>query len=124
MVEPLSGHLHLRTQLMSRLVSFHKGLINSHKFTIRFLARLAERDLRTVLGNTLDYLVKQCNLSDINDLSANIVKKRLTFESVPHGSEWQVSLAQELLCIRRCELVVQGLSQDEIESMLSLACTS
>ena len=45
LIEPLSGHLHLKTKLMSRLVTFYRGLVNSPKFTVRFLARLEERDM-------------------------------------------------------------------------------
>ena len=123
LIEPLSGHLHLRTMLMARLVSFHKGLINSPKFTIRFLARLAEKDHRTVLGNTLEYLADKCKLSEVHDLSPHIVKKRLKFELIPPGLDWQVSLAQELMSIRCGELTVDGFNQSDIELMLRSACT-
>ena len=37
LIEPLSGHLHLKTMLLSRFVRFHKGLVNSPKFTFDFL---------------------------------------------------------------------------------------
>ena len=47
LIEPLSDHRHLKTMLMSRLVKFHKGLANSPKFTIRFMARLGVKDQRT-----------------------------------------------------------------------------
>ena len=51
----ISGHLHLKTMLMARLVNFYKSSLNSPKFTVRFLARLAEKDFRTTLGQTLEY---------------------------------------------------------------------
>ena len=124
LVEPLSGHLHLRTMLMARLVSFYKGLINSPKFTIRFLAKLAEKDHRTVLGNTLEYLVDQCKLSGVHDLSSHIVKKRLKFHEIPQESDWQGSIAQEVLQTRHGEFIMDGFTQDEIELMLRSACTS
>lgn len=54
LIEPLSDHRHLKTMLMSHLAKFHKGLVNSPKFTIRFLARLGEKDQRTVLGKTVN----------------------------------------------------------------------
>ena len=59
LVEPMSGHLHLKTLLMARFVSSHKGLRKSQKFTVRFLARLTENDHRTVYGKTFEYLLEQ-----------------------------------------------------------------
>ena len=79
LIEPLSDQLHLQTMLMSRLVNFHKGLIKSPKFTIRFLARLAENDHRTVFGNNLNWLLSKCNLENVEELSPRIVKEKVLY---------------------------------------------
>ena len=123
LVEPMSAHLHLKTLLMARFVSFHKGLLKSHKFTVRFLARMLENDQRTVHGKTLEYLLDQCKLSTVNDLTPRIVKKTLKFESVPPELDWQVSLAKELLDIRRGGLVIDGFTKEETDLMLNYVCT-
>ena len=62
MIEPLSGCLHPKVMLASRYVGFYHGLVNSTKFSVRYLARLAERDMRTVKGKTLNYILEQCNM--------------------------------------------------------------
>ena len=59
----------------------HKGLVNSTKFTVRFLARLVEKDMRTVLGKTLDFLRSQCGCQHVEDLSSRIVKENLTYKT-------------------------------------------
>ena len=82
LIEPLSGHLHLKTMLLSRFVRFHKGLVNSPKFTVRFLARLAERDQRTVHGKTLNWLLGQCKVEHIDDLTSNLVKRNVVYSSM------------------------------------------
>ena len=126
LIEPLSQHCHLKTMLMCRYIKFYKSLRNSEKLTVRFLARLFERDQRTVLGSTLCYLTKQCGLklSELDKLSPMGVKNSLTFEKVPSGQEWVCDLASELLGAQSSLLVIPGFDKGEIESLLHLACTS
>ena len=123
LIEPLSGHLHLKTMLMARLVNFYKSLLNSPKFTFRFLACIAEKDFRTTLGQTLEYLRIECELSNIEELSSGIVKKYLRYKQVPHESNWQVSLAKELLQARDGNLIIEGFNKEEIDELVSFACT-
>ena len=123
LIEPLSDHLHLKTIFMSRLVNFHKGLVNSPKFTIRFLARLAEKDQRTVLGKTLQYLTEQCDLQSVDELSPSIVKKELRYKKVSHDSNWQVTMAKELLEVRKREVLIEGFSDEEVHSIFDYVCT-
>ena len=49
LIEGISGSLHLKTLLASRFVTFYKSLVSSIKTPVRFLARICEKDQRTVL---------------------------------------------------------------------------
>ena len=53
LIEPLSGYSHIKTVLYARYVNFYNSAIKSPKFTVRFLARLFERDHRSTFGKTL-----------------------------------------------------------------------
>ena len=121
--EPLSGHLHLKTMLMSRLVAFHKGLVNSPKFTVRFLARLVEKDMRTVLGKSLNFLVVECGCQNVEDLSPSIVKKNLAYKMAPEDQTWQVTLAQELFSVKNNDGAIDGFSDEEIRTLFNYVCT-
>ena len=125
LIEPLSQHSHLKTILMSRYIKFHKSLINNRKFTVRFLARLFEKDQRTVLGSTLNYLTKQCHLksSELDKLSSQSLKGSMKFQTIPPDRKWVCSLATELLSTRSLLLDMPGFTQDEIETLLQFACT-
>ena len=123
LIEPLSGHLHLKTMLMSRFVSFYKGLVDSPKFTVRFLARLAEKDMRTVMGKTLHYLLGECNCEQLEDLTPHIVKKSLVYKIAAHDQTWQVALAQELLGIKNEDATVQGFTKGELRTIFDYVCT-
>ena len=123
LIEPISDQLHLKTMLMSRLVNFHKGLIKSPKFTIRFLARLAENDHRTVLGNNLTWLLSKCNLENVEELSPRIVKEKVSYIPEDPSNNWKISLAQELFRVRNKDVQIEGFSDLEISEIFHYICT-
>ena len=107
---------------MSRYVKFYKDLVNSPKFTVRFLARLCERDLRTVMGRTLQYLQDECKCS-LDMLSPQRVKHSLRYVSESLDSKWQAKLAVELMEIKSDKLEISGFTRDQIDDMLETQCT-
>ena len=125
LIEPLSNRLHLKTILLSRLVSFYKGLINSKKFVVRFLARLSEYDHRTVLGKTLDYLQEECKLTgyELDGLTPSMVKKNLVYEPVSPDAAWKSCLALELFKTRKEKVDIVGFTDDEINELFKFVCT-
>jgi hypothetical protein len=127
LIEPLSGCLHLKTMIASRYVTFYRSLINSKKMPVRFLARLAERDQRTVLGRTLSSLLLTCNLEDgdLMNLNAGLVKKMMVYKAAPADEEWRISLGQELFQLRGAgQLVLPGFTCEEQEELLHYVCVS
>ena len=124
LIEPLSGAKHVKTLLSSRFVTFYHSLINTKKTAVRFLARLAEDDQRTVLGRTLGGLLRTCELKDheLVKLSAGLVKKHMVFRPPPVGEEWRIPLAQELLLLRQ-DLDLPGFDKEEREDILKFICT-
>ena len=69
--------------LYSRLVTFYRSLINTTKFQVRFLARLNENYMRTVLGRNLYNLLDKCGLQHLDDLHAKLVKQRCKYFVAP-----------------------------------------
>ena len=124
LIEPLSGHPHLKSVLLGRYIGFHESLVNSPKFTVRYLARLFENDLRTVLGRTLRTLVMDFGVSDARKLSSKLVKKGFKYAAVPPGSEWKDGLALELISGRDLGLELLDFTRTEIDEMLTFVCTS
>ena len=55
LIESISGQLHLKVMLASRLVKF----LGSLKWGVRFLAGISERDMRTVMGRNVRLELKQ-----------------------------------------------------------------
>ena len=126
LIETLSGCMHLKTMLLSRFVGFHHELVKSPKFCIRFLARLQEKDLRTSMGRTLHYLLKQCKIDD-NDLvklTHRKVKSSVLYTTTNTESAWSINLANELHNIRNKTMGIRGFTEDEIDEMFNFVCTN
>ena len=109
--------------LLSRYVTFYKSLISSNKFSVSFLAKLSEKDNRTVLGKTLEYLCDQCEVV-LENLTSQCVKKNIRYHDVPEVEQWRVPLATELLQVRSGSMSIPGFSSSEIKSFLDFTCTS
>ena len=123
LIEPLSDHHHLKTILYGRYLGFYKKLVKSPKFTIRFLAKLNENDMRTVSGRTLRYLVETC-VSDTgtwNELTTLKIKSKVKYAS--EGKEWQGSIAKELMNTRQGVQEIPGFSTEEIDELFHFMCT-
>ena len=91
MIEPLSEMPHLKTMLASKFISFHDSLVNSKKFSVRFLARISESDLRTVS--------ELCGIK-IEKLTPKIVKANLRYKNVEADDKWRIDMTKELLDLR------------------------
>ena len=106
--------------LASRYTTFVKSLTNSKKFTVRFLARLFQDDLRTVMGQTLRSLFDQCGLTDVEDLSAATVKKNCNFFPMPDAEQWRAPMLRELISSRDGQLVIEHFNTEEIKDFIEL----
>ena len=123
LVEELSKQEHPRVMLASRLVSFYRAQLNSPKFRVRFLVRLAENDKRTVLGRSLDNIASECDQA-LDKLTPKIVKAKLRHAVAPSGQEWKLPLASELYSLGCDEKSLLGFTCDEIDEMLQYICIS
>ena len=126
LVEPIAGSLHLKVMLASRYVTFSNSLLKSKKMPVRFLARLAQSDLRTVLGKTLSSLQTSCGLAphQSSQLTANFVKRKLRYFATPESEAWRVDMSLELLKLRQSELALPGFSSAEREEIVKHICVN
>ena len=126
LLEDVSGCLHPKVMLASRYVTFYKSLVNSNKVEVWFMARLDERDKRTVLGKTLQTILEDCELADYNmaDLSANMVKQRCSYKRVPEPEKWRPAMLKELLLMKEDKLTLGNFDDKEIEEIIQHLCIS
>ena len=110
--------------MLARFISFYKSLVNCPKFCVRYLARLAETDMRTVMGRTLHHLKLQCTVNKTEDLSPALIKKSMKYSAIPEAEEWRIPLALELKDIRDGKVSLSEFSKSEVEELLASVCIS
>ena len=121
LIEPLSGCLHPKVMLSSRLVRLRDTMVASNKLVIRLLVTLFDRDRRTVLGRNLG-----CIRSEVGRelLTPMIVKKTLRYSEVPDDEQWRVSALSELLEVRSGSKTIDGLTTSEVACLVDTLCKS
>ena len=120
LIEPLSGSLHPRVMLSSRLVMFRDTMNKSSKLVIRFLINLFKGDWRTVIGRNLGLIQKELG-GDL--ITPELVKKHLKYFEVPAGENWRVTSISELLEVRSGLKKVEGFTATEVDYLIGLLCT-
>ena len=126
LIEPLSKSLHPKIMLLSRLVGFYKAQLKSPKMTIQFLIKIAEKDHRTILGRTLDFIRVKCGLkaNEIDKLTPLMVKRKMSYMKIPEQEQWRVPMIDELLSLRDGSGIIPGFYLSEVEAMLFNLCCS
>ena len=120
LIEPLSGCLHPKVMLSSRLVRFRDTMAPSNKLVIRLLANLFEGDRRTVLGRNLGCIRSEVGGGLLNPL---MIKKNLRYFETPADEQWRVSTLSELLEVRSGRKVIDGLTSSEVDALVKLLCS-
>ena len=100
LIEPLSGCHHPYTLLCSRFLKFHQTNTQCDKPVIRMLAKIYERDLRSVYGNNLRKISKICDM-DIENLSTQIIKNNVRYRNLPEDENWRIPILNEMLFAKK-----------------------
>ena len=125
LLEQISGCLHPKVMLASRYVTFVKSLVNSNKFSVRYLARWNERDHRTVLGRTLCRMKAECDVSKaVGLLTPGAVKRNMKYSHIKEGEQWRINLILELIEVRARKLGIPDFETNEVDEMIKHLCIS
>ena len=100
--------------LCARYIKFVKTLTSSIKSAVRFLSRLYQNDLRTVLGKTLENIRAECGKDNIAELTPDNVKEDMKYFEIPEEETWRKEILSEILLTRQGHLVVENFSYDEL----------
>ena len=80
-------------------------------------------DCRTVHGNNLTHIARECNANNIH-LTSNIVKENMKYYRVPATEEWKIPVVNELIQLRNGELDLSNdFDANELNEMLIFLTT-
>ena len=78
----------------------------------------------TVLGKSIATIAELCNVTDLSDLSANVVRKKIRYAPIPPAETWRIGIIRDMLDMKDCETSRLGLNDLEISDILTFACSS
>ena len=87
------------------------------------LAKLYERDLRSVYGNNLRNIASLCETT-IEELSSQLVKSKVKYRQIPENEMWRVPILTEMLLARENNIEVEGLSRRDISDIINFVSTA
>ena len=128
-IEPLKRYLHPKIMLISGSIGFYKTQLSSPKFGIRFLIKLAENDMRTMIGRTLEHVRNQCNVErgSMERICPSMIKRKMKYMPVLDYNNCRIDMIQELVYSRNgyySEIEVPGFDAEELEVILRWLTTS
>ena len=121
LIESLSGCLHAKTMLSSRLVKLRDTMISSNKSSVKLLSYLVQGDHRTVMGKNLASIQRELNMDNISPV---VVKKNMKYFPLPENQAWRIHFIKELLEARTGKVKIDNIETDDINNMIDLLCTT
>ena len=120
---PLLGKEHMRTKLLRNYLGFIKRIRNSSKPVLRLLYSLASSDARTVTGTNLRNILLLTDRLQVDDLEPSLMDT-IKYHQVEDIESWRIRLVMELLDIQHGDVdLPDEWSEDDLETILNLACT-
>ena len=123
LIEPLSGLPHISTVLVKRFLGFLSQIEKSSKLIPKQLLKLTMFDVRSTTGYNLRKIMLATNRTSVENVKtsdSNLIK----YHPLNDEEQWKVKLVHELNNLKFGKLKLNTLSEDEIEEIISFACTS
>ena len=122
-MEPVSRMEHPKTTLMRRYLSFIDQIKKSPKCALKKILKVATKDVRSVTGSNLRYIMLELEKTSTSDLTMNDVTN-LIYSYIPDNEVYRINLVNELIEAKACNLEIQGFKNNEIDIFLDYLCTS
>ena len=121
LIEPLSGCLHPKVMLSSRLVKLRDTMASSNKLSVKLLVNLVKDDWRTVMGRNLGNIQRELGTNQVNP---STVKKLMNYFEMPAEQSWRAPCLRELMDVKFGTGTIENFSTDEINYMINFLCSS
>ena len=123
LIEPLSGYPHISTVLMKRFLGFLSQIENSRKLIPKLLLNLVKFDVRSTTGHNLRKIMLDTNRTSVESVKSSDINS-VKYHPLNEDEQWKVNLVHELNGLKYGKLELDNFSDEEIEEMISFACTS
>lgn len=120
------GLTSVKVDILSKYVSFYRGLLDSPSPEVSFLAHLLIRDQRSVTGRNIQFVRKESNMDPLVD-SPQSIKTALTavMPVVPENDEWRIPYLGKLLDQRqRAHYCGDDEKTEQLQNLINSLCVN
>ena len=121
-IEKLSQTQHLKVFLIKRFLSFTEKIVSSKKKALKNMFHETKLDCRSVTGLNLRRIMLLMNKNHIGEISYSDAN-HLTYKEVPPNEEWKVGFVKDITEIKHGQVILEGFSTKELDTMLFELCT-
>ena len=100
------GGLDAKIMLMCRYVKFIQTVIKSSKLAAIFLLHRSIKNVNTVTGRNVNYILKQAGAEDIFKINIGQFKKKYNFVENIDDNQWKIDFVKEITNIKQNVLEV------------------
>ena len=122
-VEPVSGHVHLTKLLIKRFISFLNQINKSKKFLSKSLLNCIKNDTKSTTGSNIRRILLLTKKERIEDVTQEDIEN-IKYAEMSDEESWRDGIIKDMTDRKFGQLVVEGFSDEECETMLAFACTS
>ena len=123
LIEPITGHRHVRLTLVSRFLGFIEQIRRSQKIIPKMLLSQIQCDVRSTTGCNLRKIVLQTDKLSVSDLKKDDISM-LKYHPTPTEEKWKENLVNELIRVRDNTIEVEGFDYEELTDILEHICVS
>lgn len=121
-IEPLSDTQHIMFSLFKRFVKFVDNIASSKKLVLRNMLSIVKYDCRSNTGHNLRKMMLLVNKTSVDDLTKDDFKNQI-YNEVPHGDEWKVGLAKEIIEVVNGNMDIETFNDAEINEIFHYILT-
>ena len=123
LIEPITGHRHVRLTLVSRFLGFIEQIRRSQKIIPKMLLSQIQCDVRSTTGRNLRKILLQTDKLSVSDLKKDDISM-LKYHPTSTEEKWKENLVNELIRVRDNTIEVEGFDYEELTDILEHICVS
>ena len=105
LVEKLGG-MHAKTMLMLRYIKFIQLIKKSPKLAVQFLYQKIHRNVNTVTGRNVAFILNASGYAEMEDINLAKVKSTMKFAEPAEEDAWKVEFLKEIINMKHNVLVI------------------
>ena len=123
LIEPITGHSHVRLTLASRFLGFMDQIKKSQTIIPKMILSHIQCDVRSTTGYNLRKIMLQTDKLNVSELKKDDISK-LKYHPTPVEDKLKEIIVNEIIRVSDNAIDVEGFDYEELTDILEFICVS